>query len=59
MLGKSSFGIRVSKDGGKSEKGKAWFSLASCENETQHKHKEIWNVWPIKARVPDSPRLSI
>ena len=34
-------------------------SLASCENETQHKHKEICYVWPIKALVPDSTRLSI
>ena len=33
--------------------------LASCENETQHKHKEICYVWPIKTLVPDSPRLSI
>ena len=30
-------------------------SLASCENETQHKHKEICCVWPIKALVRDSP----
>ena len=34
-------------------------SLALCENETQHKNKEICHVRPTKALVPDSPRLSI
>ena len=28
-------------------------SLALCENKTQHKHKEICYVWPMKALVPD------
>ena len=31
----------------------------SCENETQHKHKEICCIWPIKALVQDSLYLSI
>ena len=33
-------------------------SLASCENQTEHKHKEICCVWPIKELVPDSLHLS-
>ena len=32
-------------------------SLASCENETQHKYKEICFVWRIKVHVPDSLRI--
>ena len=31
----------------------------SCENERQHKHKEICYVWPIKGLVPDSVHLGI
>ena len=34
-------------------------TLALCENETQHKHKDIYCVWPIEALAPDSPRLKI
>ena len=35
------------------------FSLASCENETQRKHKKPCYVWPIKTIFPDFFRLRI